>query len=144
MNSRKQRNWLPHLFTVFISVVISSTFSYQIAKDALNKDKQFRVVDVKQISKKLMANLDATLKEQNSDLNPEMIKVIAQNEAKKMFTTIANTGGENDIIIPKSSVLYVPSRYEITEEVAEKMGLKGVVEKDLNEMIANAGANGAK
>lgn len=131
----KNISWFSLCLTVFISVLLSSAVSLQVSKEYLSKDKQFRVVDIKQLSEKLMKNLESTLKEQETELNPEMIKVIAQNEAKKMFTTIANTGGPNDIIIPKSSVIHVPPRYEITEEIAIKMGLEGVVEKNISQMM---------
>ncbi|GAA5143662.1 hypothetical protein [Thalassotalea piscium] len=129
------QSWKILSISVFISVVFSSAISFQIAKDTLNKEKQFKVVDIQLLSKALMENLEKTIKEEGTELNPEFVKVIAQNEAKKMFQVIARSSGKNEIVIPKSSVIYVPDRYELTEEIAESMGLEGVVVKSLQKQI---------
>ena len=123
--------------SVFLSATIATVFSYQIAKDTLNRDRQFRVVDVKQLSEAVMKNVEATIRDTGKELKPEFIELVAKNEAKKLFTAIANAGGENDIIIPKTSVIHAPKHYDMTELIAEQMGLKGVEVKDLKEMLKN-------
>lgn len=93
------------------------------------------MVDLKQLTNSLMVNLEATLRDKKTELSPEMMNIIGQNEAKKMFTAVANMAGENDIIIPKSVVLHSPARYEITSEIAESLGIKGIVETNVKSMI---------
>jgi uncharacterized protein (DUF111 family) len=126
------------VFSVILSCIVSSAFAYNIALHAIKSDRQFRVVDVKQLSEALMRQLETTIKEQDVQMKPELIEVIAQNEAKKLFTAIANTGGKNDIILPKSSVIYAPERYELTKEIAEQMGLKGIEHKDLKKVLGQS------
>ena len=52
----KNISWFSLCLTVFISVLLSSAVSLQVSKEYLSKDKQFRVVDIKQLSEKLMKN----------------------------------------------------------------------------------------
>lgn len=121
--------------SVLLSVILSSAFTYHVTNDALNRDKQFKVVDIRQLTTVMMSNLEESIRGQEIQLSEEMIQVVAENEARKLYTTIANTGGTNDIIIPKSSVLYSPERYEITANIAAQLGLEGVVNKNLKEEL---------
>ena len=132
------KNWGTLLVSIVLSCIFSSIVSYKIALGAMESDRQFRVVDIKQLSDALMRQLETTIKEQDVQMKPELIEVIAQNEAKKLFTAIANTGGKNDIILPKSSVIYAPERYEITKAIAEQMGLKGIKHKDLKKILGES------
>lgn len=132
--------WLSLIFS-FLSFGIAI---YHASSEYSKNEKHFRVVDIKQLSDALMSQLEVTIKEQGVQLKPELIEVIAQNEAKKLFIAIANAGGENDIIIPKTSVIHAPEKYEITAQIAEKMGLKGIVQKNLKEMIAETSPEGVK
>ena len=111
---------------MFLSVVLTTAINYKILKDTLNKQREFKVVDIKALSEGLMRNLEKTLKAQGKDLNPEFVTVIAQTEAKKMFKTITRASGKNDIIFSRTSVIHAPEKYDITEEIAELMGLEGV------------------
>lgn len=135
MTTKKPSVFLSVTLSVLLSVTLSSAMTYQLAKQSLDRDKQFKVVDISQLTKVMMENLEESISQQDIQLSEEMIKVVAENEARKLYTTIANTGGQNDIIMPKSSVIYTPDRYEITEQIATKLGLKGVENTNLRKAL---------
>jgi hypothetical protein len=124
---------------VFLSVIFSSIATYYIATDIMISDRKFRVIDIKQLSKALMVNLQQNISAKGVEMKPEVISVLAQNEAKKMFAAISRSAGKEDIILSKSNIVHSPARYDITEEIASEMGLKELINKDLDSIIAQAG-----
>lgn len=127
--------WFSGLLVVLVSVVLSAGISYQVVKRTVSETKKFKVVDVKQLSKALMVNLEKTIREQGTELKPEFIKVIAQNEAKKMFAAIARSGSKDEIIFDKSTIISSPASFDITPSIAQQMGLEGIVVRDLNSLL---------
>lgn len=123
------------ILACLFSGIISYTFAVQVTADSLNNTRKFQVVDIQQLSRHMMENLEETIRNSDVQMDPEMIAVLGENEARKLFRTIANTGGEHDIILPKSSVIHAPSQYEITEDIALQLGLMGVENKDIRKML---------
>lgn len=130
------------VISIIASVVVS--VSVVVAMDKLTPETvgssvettHFKVVDVQQLSKVILGQLKTSLAEGEHQLSPELIEVMAQAEARKLFNTIAHSANNKDIILAKNSIIYVPDRYDITEDIANQLGLEGVVSTTLKEKLA--------
>jgi Skp family chaperone for outer membrane proteins len=127
------------LVTIIASVVISITLSGIVATQMVEQHaemrREFKVVDVAALSEALMTNLEAELSKNESELNPEMIKFIAKQEAKKLYTQIALHEKGNNIVLPKQSVIYAPDVFDITQSVSDRMGLGKIEKTGLNRLL---------
>jgi|TARA_B110000211_G_scaffold28542_1_gene28919 hypothetical protein len=124
--------------------MISSGLAYNIAKQEVENSRQFRVVDIKKLTEASMENVKEMITSSDVQLNQQAIELIAQNEAKKMFENIALASKGKDIILPKTSALFTPDGYEITAQIAESMGLKGVENSTFNARINKAKKSAAQ
>lgn len=137
MNYQKM-NWPAIILSSFIATVISSGLAYSVAKQEVENSRQFRVVDIKKLTEASMENVKEIITSSDVNLNQQAIELIAQNEAKKMFESIALASKGTDIILPKTSALFTPDGYEITAQIAESMGLKGIENSTFNARINKA------
>ena len=129
-------------FIIFVAVLLSVVISEYRVKNALDEmsnasveGRHFKVIDIKLLSDQILMQLQASVAGSNEVLSPELLEVMAQNEARKMFNTIAHSAGENDIILSKNSIVYTPARFDITEEIAAKLGFSSVRSTTLKEKM---------
>lgn len=139
--STSKISWPTALLTTLLATFISSGIAYNVAKQEVNNSRQFRVVDIKKLTEASMENVKSIITSSDVQLNQQAIELIAQNEAKKMFETIALASKGKDIILPKTSALFTPDGYEITDQIAESLGLKGVVNSTFNSRLNKAKAS---
>lgn len=127
------------VITTLIATVIATLFAQATVMQELNNNRQFKVVDIKKISEASMLRLKESIKDKiengDTEIKPEVITMLAQAEAKKMFEYIAVQSKGKDIIIPKSLALFTPDGYEITEEIADLLGLEGVSNDSFSERM---------
>ena len=142
--SISKTNWSATIISTLIASMISSGLAYNIAKQEVENSRQFRVVDIKKLTEASMENVKEMITSSDVQLNQQAIELIAQNEAKKMFENIALASKGKDIILPETSALFTPDGYEITAQIAESMGLKGVENSTFNARINKAKKSAAQ
>jgi nitrate reductase beta subunit len=120
------QNFKTIAITTILSSIITSGVMLSIVDHRLANASQFQVVDIQKISMASMKNLQEKAVAGKIDLKPEVLVVLAQVEAKKMFEQIAILSKNKNIIIPKSSALFTPDGYEITDKVALALGLQNI------------------
>lgn len=131
-------NWSDTLIATILASITSFGIAYNVAKLEVENSRQFKVVDIKKLTSASMENVRSLITSSDVQLNQQAVELIAQNEAKKMFEAIALASNGKDIIIPKTSALFTPDRYEITAQIAEDLGLKDVENSTFNSRINNA------
>jgi hypothetical protein len=124
--SKQTFNWKATAIATILASIISSGLAYSIAKQEVENSRKFRVVDIKKLTEASMENVRELIQSSGEQLSKQGVELIAQNEAKKMFEAIARSGRGKDIILPKTSALFTPDGYEITEEIALQLGFTGV------------------
>ena len=125
--------------SVIISVFVSGLVTTQMVTQHAETKREFKVVDVNALSDKLMEQLEKNLSENDAEMNPEMVKFIAQQEAKKLYTQIALHDAGRNIVLPKQSVIYVPQEYDITQNISDELGLGDIGKTGLNRLVDKDG-----
>lgn len=125
--------------SVLISSFVSGTFAYTIALDTIEKNRMFNVVDMKNLSQRLMMSMSDKIKMNEVSLNPELLQIMAENEAQKMINIIDQTSKDR-VVFARSSVLFSPDEYDITSRIANSMGLKDVTQAEIDQFVQSTGS----
>jgi nitrate reductase beta subunit len=123
-----------------LSSIITSAVMLSIVDQRLANASQFQVVDIQKISMASMQKLQEKAIAGKIDLKPDVLVLLAQVEAKKMFEQIALLSKNKNIIIPKSSALFTPDGFEITDKVALALGLENITNDSFASRINKASA----
>jgi nitrate reductase beta subunit len=123
-----------------LSSIITSAVILSIVDQRLANASQFQVVDIQKISMASMQKLQDKAIAGKIDLKPDVLVLLAQVEAKKMFEQIALLSNNKNIIIPKSSALFTPDGFEITDKVALALGLENITNDSFASRINKASA----
>jgi hypothetical protein len=123
-----------------LSSIITSAVILSIVDQRLANASQFQVVDIQKISMASMQKLQDKAIAGKIDLKPDVLVLLAQVEAKKMFEQIALLSKNKNIIIPKSSALFTPDGFEITDKVALALGLENITNDSFASRINKASA----
>jgi hypothetical protein len=122
------------LVAVLISVLASSFFAYKITESTMKQDSPFLVVDFTDLSKRLMVSLREEISLSDVSMNPEMIKLMAQSEARKLFNQVSRYNPDK-IVLAKSQIIYNPAALDITSLIADQMGLPEATDEKIQEFI---------
>lgn len=96
--------------------------------------QEFVVVDFKALSQRLMVSMSERVTSQDLQLNPAMIELMAQSEAAKLVRTVS-MHRPDAIVLNKQSIVHTPDAIDITNDIAQKMGLPEVTKADLEAFI---------
>lgn len=130
------------LTAVLISVLVSSAFAYQITKSTMKQESPFLVVDFTELSKRLMVSMREEITQSDVSMNPEMIQLMAQSEARKLYNQVSRYNPEK-IVLAKSQIIYNPSAVDITSLIADQMGLPEATDEKIQEFIDGTGKDSA-
>jgi|GEM_PF-4464844 hypothetical protein len=129
----------PNVIILALSVSLSSFFSHVVTEDTIKRNTAISVVDLADISKRLMVDLQRQIESQEIELDPKVIEVMAQNKALEMFRQISKTAPGN-VVMLKSNVAYSPDNLDITDTVAERLGLPAVTADDIDRFVTGKSA----
>lgn len=122
------------LIIIAISVTLSSFFSHIVTEDTIKRNMAISVVDLDDISKRLMVDLQRQIENQDIELDPKVIEVMAQNKALEMFRQISITS-PNNVVMLKSNVAYSPDNLDITDELAMRLNLPAITAEDIDRFV---------
>lgn len=122
------------LASVFIATLVSSVISYKITEVKMQEDSPFLIVDFTDLSKRLMVSLREEISQSDVSMNPEMIQLMAQAEARKLYNEVARYN-PNKIVLSKSQIIYNPKSLDITTSIGDRMGLDEATDEQIQEFI---------
>lgn len=120
--------------SVLVSTLVASAISYKVTQNQLVQDSPFLVVDFTDLSKRLMLSMRDEITQSDFEGNPELIQLMAQSEARKLYNEISRFN-PNKIVLSKTNIIYNPGNVDITNAVANKMGLDAVTDENIDEFI---------
>lgn len=123
-----------NIIILALAVTLSSFFSHIVTEDTIKRNTAISVIDLADITKRLMIELQRQVESQEIELDPKIIEVMAQNKALEMFKQISNTA-PGSVVMLKSNVAYSPEHLDITKKVAEQLGLPAVSSDDIERFV---------
>ncbi len=117
------------------SAVVILTFSANSTPRTTATSSQIAVVDFKELSQRLMLSMKDKITQSDIKLNPELIELMAQNEAAKLYKEVKRAT-PNQVVLNKDSLVHFPTTLDITSKVADSMGLEPVSESAIKEFMS--------
>lgn len=131
---KNQFSFITLLASVLASTLLSSAFAYKITEAKMQQDSPFLVVDFAELSKRLMVNMRDQITQDDVSMNPQMIQLMAQSEARKLYAEVSRFNPDK-IVLSKSQVIYNPGALDITQSIALRMGLPEATPEKIQEFI---------
>lgn len=128
-----------NIIILALAVALSTFFSHIVTEDTIKRNTAISVVDLTDISKRLMVDLQRQIEAQEIELDPKVIEVMAQNKALEMFRQISKTA-PGSVVMLKSNVAYSPENLDITAQVAERLGLPPITADDIDRFVTGKAA----
>tara|TARA_Y100000780_G_C13604961_1_gene386132 strand:- start:337 stop:783 length:447 start_codon:yes stop_codon:yes gene_type:complete len=135
-----------NILSSVIVTVIASVVSVAVTTIILSKqnpvestvpDHPLVVVDFTNLSQRLMISMRDQITQQDMQLNKELIELLAQSEAHRLFKEVINHS-PNAIVLNKSNIVNAPDSIDITNDIAVAMDLEQITEEAINEFISGA------
>ena len=129
------------LISTVVASVISSAIAYGVTTEVLSNsvkpetmdDSQIVVVDFKNLSQRLMVTMREQISQQDLS-NPELIDLMAQNEARRLYRQVVECN-PNAVVLNKTSLVSAPDSLDITDAIADAMGLDEVSAEALQQFM---------
>ena len=129
------------LISTVVASVISSAIAYGVTTEVLSNsvkpetmdDSQIVVVDFKNLSQRLMVTMREQISQQDLS-NPELIDLMAQNEARRLYRQVVEYN-PNAVVLNKTSLVSAPDSLDITDAIADAMGLDEVSAEALQQFM---------
>ena len=115
--------------TLTLSIVVSAVTSaftwtvFQDMDDQPSPTKNMVVVDFTTLSQRLMVSMRDRITQSDMTLNQDLIELMAQSEARRLLKEVVNHSPDA-VVLNKSSIVNAPDSLDITDEIADSMGLK--------------------
>lgn len=93
------------------------------------------VVDFTNLSQRLMVNMRDRITQSDMSLNQDLIELMAQSEAQRLFQEVVKHS-PNSVVLNKSSIVNAPDAIDITDKIADAMGLEELTEDAIAEFIS--------
>lgn len=119
------------------ALVTSVTVTYYLAQST--KEEQVAqpivVVDFTNLSQRLMVSMRDRITQSDMTLNQDLIELMAQSEAQRLFKEVVKHS-PNSVVLNKTSIVNAPDAIDITDKVADAMGLEELTEDAIAEFIS--------
>ncbi|MGY0314387.1 hypothetical protein ACV4QK_21175 (plasmid) [Alteromonas macleodii] len=127
---------IPLIFCVVISAATSAltwTIFEQNEKSS-TPSKDMVVVDFTNLSQRLMVSMRDRITQSDMSLNQDLIELMAQSEARRLLKEVIKHS-PNAVVLNKSSIVNAPDSLDITDDIADSMGLEELTPEAINEFI---------
>ena len=121
--------------TLLAACAVSAITSAVVILTFSATSSQIAVVDFKELSQRLMLSMKDKITQSDIKLNPELIELMAQNEAAKLYKEVKRAT-PNQVVLNKDSLVHFPTTLDITSKVADSMGLEPVSESAIKEFMS--------
>lgn len=95
------------------------------------------VVDFTNLSQRLMVSMRDKITQSDMEMNQEVIELLAQSEASRLFKEVVKQA-PNSVVLNKTSIVNAPDAIDITDKIANAMGLEKVTPEAINEFISGS------
>lgn len=126
--------------TLTLSIVVSAVTSaftwtvFQDMDDQSSPTKSMVVVDFTTLSQRLMVSMRDRISQSDMTLNQDLIELMAQSEARRLLKEVVNHSPDA-VVLNKSSIVNAPDSLDITDEIADSMGLEELTPEAIKEFI---------
>lgn len=126
--------------TLTLSIVVSAVTSaftwtvFQDMDDHPSPTKNMVVVDFTTLSQRLMVSMRDRITQSDMTLNQDLIELMAQSEARRLLKEVVNHSPDA-VVLNKSSIVNAPDSLDITDEIADSMGLEELTPEAIKEFI---------
>ncbi|MAI65173.1 MAG: hypothetical protein CL600_09905 [Alteromonas sp.] len=126
--------------TLTLSIVVSAVTSaftwtvFQDMDDQPSPTKNMVVVDFTTLSQRLMVSMRDRITQSDMTLNQDLIELMAQSEARRLLKEVVNHSPDA-VVLNKSSIVNAPDSLDITDEIADSMGLEELTPEAIKEFI---------
>ena len=95
------------------------------------------VVDFTNLSQRLMVSMRDRITQSDMTLNQDLIELMAQSEARRLLKEVVKHSPEA-VVLNKSSIVNAPDSIDITNDIADSMGLDELTPEAIKEFISGA------